>query len=152
MVVTYDFSGVPTPEGIILRPYLPVSLRYKENDEIDTYMLVDSGADYSMIERAMAEVLNIPVDSLSTLENPISGVTGTAQVVQAKIEVSFGYGPDSFVIDDMPIQIPLKRGIPPVGLLGRIPLFYDFDITFRMGYTKDQGRFSLKEVTRRRSD
>jgi len=71
MTLSYKFVEVDTPKGRLLRPYMPVTLRFEGYEPLDTVMMIDSGADFSMIEGALAEELRIPVNAL-----PISRISG----------------------------------------------------------------------------
>ncbi len=61
---SYRFTRFDSPRGPILRPLLPVRLSYAGGSCVETHVLVDSGADYSMLPNDLAAVLRTPVESL----------------------------------------------------------------------------------------
>jgi len=67
----------------------------------------------------------------------VAEVTLTVTIVQRAISKSF---PAKFQI---PTECP---GYPVLQLIGREPFFSVFDVSFRMGYTRVLGKFTLKWV------
>ncbi len=147
--LSYKFVDFDTPKGVIQRPLIPVTVEYPGHGSLDTGMIVDSGADFLMIDREFATGLGIPVENLP--RSKTTGATGSGQVAEAEVIVTIGQRDDIFEIT-MPIQIPLRFGYPRIPLLGREPPFDVFDVSFRMAYAKTKGKFVLSEVTRRRKD
>ena len=147
--LSYEFAKYPSPKGIILRPMIPVRLRYKGYQPLDTLMLVDSGADFSMISREFADNLGINTTECS----PIQTSTASGRMIAVETEIRIRFGQRREIYDyEIPVQIPLRKGFPELPLLGRYPLFRDFDVNFRMGYCQSRGKFVIKRVTRRRPD
>lgn len=136
----------PTPKGLIPVPLIPVKIQYKNSKPVDTLLLLDSGADFSMIPRNFAEGLGIDCERLPVTST--SGVGGECKVGETAVYISFGQRGENYEFK-IPVQIPLDPKIQIVPLLGRIPLFYEFDISFRMGYCEDKGKFTLKKVIKR---
>jgi len=122
-------------------------MQYRDKDPVDTMMIVDSGADFSMISREFAEAsLGIDVDALPT--STTSGIGGSAKVAETKVLVKFGDEGRNYDLE-MLVQIPFGQDSPILNLLGRIPAFREFDISFRMGYCDTTGKFVLKRVEKR---
>lgn len=121
----------------ILRPMLPVSLKYN-NIELNTPLLLDSGSDYSVITNEIIEdYFCVDVNSLPK-GRPTAGIGGNTDVAIIKIDVEFGWGDDKQNIS-IPFQVPINRQKDPrIPLIGRVPFFYDYRIDFRMGYTDDK--------------
>jgi hypothetical protein len=147
MTLSYIFWAIKTPKGGVLRPLMPVRLQYKTNKPIDILMLLDSGADFSMLPRSVGEGLGVPCDVLPTTVT--TGVSGECSVGETTIYITFGQRGEIYEYD-MPVQIQLDEKVNFQPVLGRVPLFYDFDIAFRMGYCEGKGKFTLSKIKRRR--
>ena len=148
--LSYRFSRSKSPRGPILRPLLPVQLVYKADRPIQTVMLIDSGADFSLLPRSLAKALEIPLSTLS-MDSSV-GISGEPiDVAWANVRMTFGQRNATFEID-LPIQVVQEGDGPVVPLLGRHPFFRDFDISFRMGFAETKGKFVISPVTRRRKD
>jgi hypothetical protein len=144
MTLSYFFTRIETPLGVILRPLMPVTLKHSTSDSLDTLMLIDSGADLSMIPKSMAQSIGIDLSSCPT--GVTGGVGGATDVVMSEATLSFGQRKEVHEVD-IPVQIPTKTDIPSP-LLGREPFFRFFDVSFRMGFCEDKGKFVIKEVTK----
>jgi len=147
--LSYGFVEFTTPKGLLQRPLIPVTIEYPGHGSLDTSMIVDSGADLSMIEREFAAGLGIQVENLP--RSKTDGAIGSGQVAEAEVMITISQREHVFEIT-MPIQIPLRYGYPRIPLLGREPIFKIFDVSFRMAYAETKGKFVLSEVTRRRKD
>jgi hypothetical protein len=148
---------VPLPQPVlghstVLRPYLTVTLRNGEK-EFSTLALVDTGADFNMLPREVAEVLGVDVERLSGPALPFSGATagGKAKPCTLKVEV-VGRGESLGFENPFLIILNPAEGKARDVLIGRHPLFHDFDFGFRMGFTDDPeiGKFTMNKVTKRR--
>lgn len=78
------------------RPIIPVTLRYGKR-EITHLVLIDSGADVNIINRELADVLNIDLDTLSDIS--YGGIVGSP-VVGKEAMISMGF---EDVLFDCPI-------------------------------------------------
>ena len=148
--LSYGFTKFPCrshPEGSILRPMLSVTLSYKGQDPIDMSMLVDSGADFSVIPVGIARSLGIDMSTLR--KDRTNGIGGSTEVAWALIDLAFGQRGNDFDIR-MPFQILLNEDYDNLPLLGREPFFLWFDVNFRMAYAYPKGKFVLSEVTKTR--
>lgn len=144
MTLSYFFTGVQTPLGLIMRPMMPVTFWHSTGERIDTLILIDSGADLSMIPKRIAQSLGIDFESCP--KGVTGGVGGKTNVVMSAISIRFGHGKETYELE-IPVQIPIKKEIP-YPLLGREPFFRFFDVSFRMGFCEDKGKFVIKEVTK----
>ncbi len=144
--LSYKFTSSVLEDGTtILRPLVPVNLQFGNGRKLNTLMLVDSGADYSMIDRELAQQLGVdPIRMGKT-----SGSSGEADVEISKLHAELVYGNRTFPFE-MPVQVPLEKGFPVIPLLGREPFFWLFDVNFRMGYTETKGKFVIIPVRKRR--
>ena len=148
--LSYKFTAIDIPKvGTILRPLLPVQIAYKSS-ALGIRLLVDSGADLSMLPRGVAESLRIPVGEL---EPSTSKGIGDQEVPVGLTQVTLflSQGREHHQVE-MPVQVVLEGEGPPYPLLGRDPFFREFDVAFRMGYTDSEtkGKFTLTKVTKRR--
>ena len=153
MPLSYKFTTVSHPTGgKIFRPLLPVQIAY-QSTPLGTHMVVDSGADLSMLPRGVAEALRIPVPDLE--RGASRGIGSEAVPVGlAQVTLFLDQGREHHQLD-MPVQVVqvvLEGDGPPYPLLGRDPFFREFDVAFRMGYTDSEakGKFTLTKVTKRR--
>ena len=142
---SYPFTPMKFKDSVIARPFLQCNLSYK-GKSFQTFLLVDSGADYSVLERDVAiDGLQIDIEKLTSTDTA-GGMGGSTRVAFADIDIAFSMGPRYIHQCTIPFQIPLDEGKgPPFSLLGREPFFHDFKVIFRLGYTKDPavGKFNL---------
>lgn len=148
--LSYKFAHFPCsklPGGFIKRPMIPVTLKYGNKEPIDVDMLLDSGSDFTTISSDLAEALEIDIDECE--KGTATGVGGDTSIALAVINISFGQR--GFEYNKIvPLQITLKGDANSLPLLGRQPLFEDFDVHFRMSYADPKGKFVLTKVTKKR--
>ena len=60
--LSYNFTRYIVRGSEVLRPIIPVELKYKNNEPIIYTMLLDSGADISLISRDVGESLGIDTE------------------------------------------------------------------------------------------
>lgn len=153
----WQFRRVPLPRPImgqstVLRPYLNVTLTNGEKS-FETLALIDTGADFNMLPREVAEVLGIDVDNAPVPEYPCSGVAagGRAKVFDLDL-VIYGHDHPLSFRQSFAVIVNAGQGQSKETLIGRHPLFHDFDFGFRMGFTNDPeiGKFTMRMVTKRR--
>ncbi|HEX17510.1 MAG TPA: hypothetical protein ENG60_03790 [Thermoplasmatales archaeon] len=125
----------------------------KDDIRFPTLLLIDSGADYSMLTKEIArDALNIDLSRLER-EGKTTGIGGEMEVAWVNVKVGFGQRGVYFE-EDISFQIPLEEEKdPPLPILGRDPFFYRYRIDFRMGYTKDSslGKFVIYPEKHKRS-
>jgi len=133
---------------------LPVTLK-RSSIEFPTMLLIDSGADYSILRREIVEdAFNIDISSLKK-GGETTGITGKTKVADVNVKVIFGQNNVEFE-ESIPFQVSLEKDKdPPLSFLGRNPFFYKYRIDFRMGYTTDPalGKFVIyPEVHKRKAE
>ncbi len=102
-------------------------------------MLLDSGSDFSMIPVSISEALEINIDRLKKTKT--IGIGGIPiEVKMSELELILKRGREEYELS-MPIQINLNPDVIP--LLGRTPLFDEFDVTFRQW----KNQINLKKMT-----
>ncbi|MBE3121153.1 MAG: retroviral-like aspartic protease family protein [Thermoplasmata archaeon] len=149
--LSYAFIPYRIGNEIIPRPMLPVTLK-RTSQTFPTMLLVDSGADYSMLQREIVqEALHIDISTLPE-KGETSGVTGKAKIAWITVKVLFGQKNLQFE-EDIPFQVSLEpEKDTPLSLLGRLPFFYKYRVDYRMGYTTDPalGKFVIYPETHKR--
>lgn len=115
--------------GIIYRPYVPASLfSVKKKDWISVNMLVDSGADYTLLPRKYSIGLGIDLSKDCLVETTL-GVGGSETIyIYKKLKIK---------INQWQKQIPVgfleRDDIPP--LLGRLQCLEALELTFKKHQT-----------------
>lgn len=145
MNLSYAFTPYDINGKTVIRPMLPVTLK-GNSTEFPTALLVDSGADFSMIRREIVEdAFGIDISKLKGTSKS-QGIAGeTIEVAFVTLTMVFGYG-RLYFREDIPFQVPLNPDKnPPLSLIGRDPFFYRYRVDFRMGYTDDSslGKFVI---------
>ncbi len=94
-------------------------------------MLVDSGADISLIPLEVAEILNLGLGKEITSRS----ASGTFVTKEGKVNAQLLKGSKSYDLGEMEIRVPVEKiesqNINSFALLGRSKFFRKFDITFR---------------------
>lgn len=144
---TYECRNHPDGTGAILRPMVPITLG-TGSLKVDTMMLLDSGADFPLISKDVAEAIGINYDDLRKTKT--SGVGGVVEVGWADIDIQIGQRQNQFEFR-WPFQVSPNIHMNKLPLLGREPLFSNFDVSFRMKYADIRGKFILSEVKKTRN-
>jgi len=142
--LSYNYTRYIVRGVEILRPIIPVELQYRNNAPIIYTMLLDSGADISLLSKDVGESLGINTDREP--DDDVYGVTGHTPVIEEMIKIRFGMGNRYEFESEIPMQITKKRGRPAIPALGREPIFREFDAHFRMGLTGDKKKFVLSKL------
>ncbi len=148
---SFAFTPITVKDQTIIRPLLPAIIKFKSR-LFNTQLLVDSGADYSMLRKEVAEFLGFHLKSLrkTGLTSGIGGRPIPTTFVKCEIEISYK---SRKIFEEIPFQIILdEKSDPDVNILGRIPFFYNYRIDFRMGYTdsKKIGKFVIYKEDKKR--
>jgi hypothetical protein len=117
---SYPFTPYQENGTTILRPMLMVTLS-KGQEEFSTNLLIDSGADFSLLRREVAtDGLNIDVDRLPS-GGTSTGIVGSVPVGLVDIDINFTYGRYS-ISEKIPFRVSMDESKdPPFSLLGRDP-------------------------------
>lgn len=105
-------------------PYVPVSLRSKNNTIPSILALVDSGADFCMFDSALSKVLDVDLSQLQEVK--LSGINGSAIGYIAHLEIGMY---DHFT----PVPVVFSFDFSPIGfggIIGQIGFFDAFKIQF----------------------
>jgi len=142
--LSYNFTKYIVKGKTILRPIIPVELQYKNNDPIIYTMLLDSGADLTLLSKDVADSLGI--DTNKEADDDVYGVTGHTPVIDEKVKIKFGMGSRNEFEKEIPVQITKIYGRPAIPALGRETIFREFDVHFRMGQPKEKQKFVLSKL------
>ena len=142
--LSYNFTKYIVKGKTILRPIIPVELRYRGNDPIIYTMLLDSGADLTLLSKDVGDSLGI--DTKKEPDDDVYGVTGHTPVIDEKINIKFGMATRHEFETEIPFQITKIYGRPAIPALGREIIFSEFDVHFRMGQLKDKQKFVLSKL------
>lgn len=122
------------PPEDIHRPLVPVIL--KNGDvEFPTTALLDSGADFSIVPKGIAQILKLSTDGKKV---KIEGIGGSELAIKAKVNVIIGNISEKYEIE---LDAAIVTANVPVAL-GIKDFFYKFDITFE----GKKRRVTLKKI------
>ena len=127
MDVSFDFENSGSNIfGKIFRPIAKVSFKSpsKENYWSDVWMIVDTGADFTILPKYVSNDLGVSLESDCFLDST-SGVGGEQKIYMLKKKINIK-------IDKLEREIPLaffdSDEVPP--LLGRLGFLETFNTTF----------------------
>lgn len=140
MVLSFNYHKLPNKKGVDKRtPTIPVTLKGKAETSIQVYALIDSGADISIIPKALAEFLDLDLSG----ETHVSyGIGGEIKVKTSKMRVTVKKNREnhSYMI---PVQVTLTGEEPPI-ILGRAGFFDKFIISI----DENKQKIKLKKVNK----
>jgi len=127
MTLSFNYHKLPNKKGVDIRtPSIPVNLKGRAKMGIDVYALVDSGADVSIIPKALAEVLNLDLSGKTSTSH---GIAGELKVKESKMRVMLKKRLHGQIHSyKIPVQVILTGEEPPI-ILGRRGFFDKFIIT-----------------------
>jgi hypothetical protein len=140
---SYRFTEIRKGVGRAWRPLLSVVLAGPKGRS-EVQMLVDSGADTSMVPLGVAQAIGLEL----TAVDQASGVTGGFPVFRATVLTEIKHGEKRLPPLVLPALVPTEPGIPAMSVLGREVFFSEFDISFRMGLRPTEGKFVLSPTRR----
>lgn len=121
---SYEFGG-DSYFGKIYRPVAKVSFKSKIHDQwSDIWMVVDTGADFSILPRYVSEDLGISLENDCILDTTV-GVGGEQKIYLCKSSMETKIGT---VYKKVPIAFFDSDEVPP--LLGRLGFLETFDTSF----------------------
>ena len=122
-MIKFSFKKVVSPKfGEVLKPVIPVTVIGPKR-KVKTFMLLDSGADISLIPYSAGEIIGLDLDM--TTRSEIQGVG----------EGSVPYAPSQIKLQIEDIEITIRIGWALIEevpfILGRLDLFQKFALEFR---------------------
>ena len=136
MSISFPYKKEKVGNAYILRPKIPVTLSWN-GKSIEMVMLIDSGSDFSSIPIEIAETLGLVISEKS---REVVGFGGTAKVKMSQVNMTI----ENTHAGRVPIEITYQTELD-IPVIGRIPLFHIFDITFK----ENSNRIILTKVLRR---
>ena len=117
-------------------PIVPVKFHYKEKKTPIIEALLDSGGDFIVIPMPIAQYLGLELEEAGDVDT----AGGTASFFKSTLDMSIEKGEIINTYENNQIHVSTRSDIPV--LLGRSPIFEDYEITFK----KQKNQLILKQV------
>lgn len=141
MVFSFNYHKLPNKKGEDKRtPTIPITLKGRAAIALQVYALIDSGADISIIPKALAEVLDLDLSGETSTSH---GISGSIKVKNSKMKVTLKKNHDETWTSMIPVQVILSGEEPPI-ILGRKGFFDKFIILINESKKKIQ----LKKINK----
>jgi len=115
-------------------PIVPIKFLFKDQKTPLIEALLDSGGDFIVIPLPIAKYLGLNLIKAGTVDT----AGGSTDLLKAKLSMQIGNKQQKNTYEDLEIHVSTRDDIPV--LLGRYPLFEDYEITFK----KKQNQLILK--------
>jgi len=129
MALTFKYKLEQYGHSKIKRPWVPVTLYHKDKKQ-DVAMLLDSGADSTLIPLGLAKYLGL---DLTGEKDTTQGVGGNIETIQSKVSIKIGRGSEIHKLTNVPVIVADNDDWL---ILGRRGFFNKFNITFKENETK----------------
>jgi len=106
-------------------PVIPVKFSYKEKETPFIDALLDSGGDFIVIPMPIASYLGLKLKKAGSVDT----AGGSTSLFKATLDMALGKKNHNEVYKDIQIHVSGRKDIPV--LLGRYPIFEDYEITFK---------------------
>jgi len=106
-------------------PVITVKFYYKNKETPYIDALLDSGGDFIVIPMPIAKYLDLKLKNAGSVDT----AGGSASLFKSKINMTIGNKKNSYTYKNLQIHISDRNDIPI--LLGRSPIFEDYEIIFR---------------------
>jgi len=106
-------------------PIVPVKFYYKDKETPFIDALLDSGGDFIVIPMPIAHYLELKLKKAGDVDT----AGGTTSLFKAKLSMHMGSKEKTAVYNNIQIHVSGRNDIPV--LLGRHPIFEDYEITFK---------------------
>ena len=117
-------------------PVIPVKFYYKEKETPIIDALLDSGGDFIVIPMTIARYLGLKLKKAGSVDT----AGGTTVLFKATLSMTIGKKQDTATYQNIQIHVSARNDIPV--LLGRHPIFEDYEITFK----KQVNQLLLKSI------
>ena len=117
-------------------PVVPVKFYYKEQETPFIDALLDSGGDFIVIPKPIAKYLGLKLKKAGDVDT----AGGTTSLFKATLSMVMGSKQRNAVYKNIQIHVSGRNDIPV--LLGRHPIFEDYEITFK----KQKNQLILKTL------
>ncbi|UCF50153.1 MAG: aspartyl protease [Thermoplasmatales archaeon] len=116
-------------------PVIPVKFYYKDKETPFIDALLDSGGDFIVIPMPIARYLGLKIKKAGDVDT----AGGTTSLFKAKLSMLMGNKKKNAAYTNILIHVSGRDDIPV--LLGRHPIFEDYEITFK----KQKNQLLLKQ-------
>ena len=142
MALSFRYLKMTYGAQVVFRPIIPVIFIDKSDPDnlLSEGLWVDSGADFTLISRTLADALNL---SLSPNTYDTGGVGGDVKVRKAVCDIILARGGEAYQFD-IPVHVA-ENFDPKYPLLGRAIVFNKFDVVFRQ--RNNRVEFQKKDKT-----
>ncbi len=106
-------------------PTVPVKFYYKEKKTPCIDGLLDSGGDFIVIPLPIASYLKLKLKKAGSVDT----AGGQTSLYKTNLSMVIGKGEKNVAYNNIQIHVSTRNDIPV--LLGRHPIFEDYDITFK---------------------
>ena len=106
-------------------PIIPVRFFYKEKKTPVIDALLDSGGDFIVIPMPIAKYLGLKMRRAGNVDT----AGGEAALLKSKLTMIIGKMEQTATYGNLEIHVSTRDDIPV--LLGRLPIFEDYEITFK---------------------
>lgn len=139
MALNFKYRIVKRPDGSEVKtPSIPIT--FSGNQKISNLALLDSGADISVVPKAIADWLGL---DLTGERKTAFGIGGKVEAVDSKTNILIERGHEKYYLQ-IPVKVIMDQYDFPV-LLGRLGFFDNFIISFDQSNEK----VTLKKVIQR---
>ena len=119
-------------------PIIPIKFIYKEKETPVIDALLDSGGDFIVIPMPIASYLGLKLKKAGSVDT----AGGTTLLFKAILSMTLGKKNENVTYHNIQIHVSARNDIPV--LLGRHPIFEDYEIVFK----KQKNQLVLKSVIR----
>ncbi|HDO19621.1 MAG TPA: aspartyl protease [Thermoplasmatales archaeon] len=117
-------------------PIIPVQFEHNNKKTPFIVALIDSGGDSVVVPKAIVDFLGARIEEADVAKT----AGGDTKIQKTKLKLTIGKEEPRITYEDIDIFVVNSSDVPV--LLGRTPLFDDFEITFR----KKKGEIILKKA------
>jgi predicted aspartyl protease len=117
-------------------PVIPVKFFHKDKKTPFIDALLDSGGDFIVIPMPIAKYLNLKLKKAGFVDT----AGGTTSLFKATLDMVIGKESKAAIYENSQIHVSARDDIPV--LLGRHPIFEDYEITFK----KQKNQLILKSA------
>ena len=118
-------------------PIIPVKFHYKNKETPIIDALLDSGGDFIVIPMPIARYLVLKLKKAGSVDT----AGGTTLLFKAIVSMIIGKKEETVTYPNIQIHVSARNDIPV--LLGRHPIFEDYEITFK----KQKNQLILKTIS-----
>ena len=106
-------------------PVVPVKFYYEDKETPFIDALLDSGGDFIVIPMPISNYLGLKLKKAGDVDT----AGGTTSLYKADLNMMMGTKNKNAIYDNIQIHVSTRNDIPV--LLGRYPIFEDYEITFK---------------------